>query len=178
MIAMPIGVVIIWSRRHSELCAAPRRTSHTSLSGDQRCECSGASACSKTRPVAGCARPLMQVRRPAERCSGVSAAAPTGFPTGLEVALVGGPPTLAREVVKVLRGEGIEVWVADTLDGLRDVCGDRRPHVAVQLSAGPLTARSRLLASVSRHRDRMRVVLVRGGIRDAELRAALDPGVA
>src|SRR5437763_3264483 len=113
MIAMPIGVVIICSRRHSELCAAPRQPSHTTLSGDQRDDRAGAFTRSAMRPVAGRAHPRAQVRRAAERCWGVSVPAPTGFPSGLEVALVGGQQTLAREVIRVLRDERIEVWVAD-----------------------------------------------------------------
>jgi DNA-binding NarL/FixJ family response regulator len=83
-----------------------------------------------------------------------------------------------EEVLDVLREEGLETSVADTLEGLAEACADRTPSLIVLMGAGPMASLSSTLATVREHAPDARVVFVCASIEGWEVRAALAAGAA
>lgn len=93
-------------------------------------------------------------------------------------AIVAGAHEVRPEVLDVLCQLGLEVFVAEDLEALSELCGDRSPSVIVLIGDGPIAAGSSMLASVREHAHDAHVVLVCDSVEGWEVRAALAAGAA
>jgi len=98
--------------------------------------------------------------------------------TIVQSSVVVGSSPIRREVVHVLRHEGFEISVADSLDALGEACLEQSPSLIVLIGDEPIPARSSVLASVRKHSMDAHIVLVRSAIEGWEVRGALDAGAA
>jgi two-component system, NarL family, response regulator len=94
-----------------------------------------------------------------------------------QLAAVAGPAALCDAIGAALRGEGLELTIADDPDALDALARERSPSLVVLAVDAPLSSRSGALAFARRRAPEAQIVLVCSAIQRWEVRDALAAGI-